>query len=75
MKRLFNEYGAAVGDDARALDDTIDKSIDDIVAKVKELGLDYRDCYGYVVMSVSNRFAEASLRFAFNKKKEEQNKL
>ena len=61
MKRLYNQYGAAVGEDAFAIETFINRAADDIIGYVLKQNIDLRDAQNWSQCCLSVRFSEAIL--------------
>ena len=64
MKRLYNQYGAAVGEDAFAIQTFINRATDDIIGYVLKQNIDLRDAQNWSLGCLSVGFSEAILRKA-----------
>ena len=71
-KRLYNHYGAAVGDDVTNLERIMEDASNEALKYCDENNLDLRDAKSVCISMIDIMFAGHTLKEAFRLKKEER---
>lgn len=69
--RLYNKYGAAIGDDVTFIDRIMQGATDKVTKHCLDNNLDLRDAHSIAVSAVDIAFAHPILKEGFRIKKEE----